>query len=47
MNGLLELSRVDRVELEFYEVNISKMMANSIAFLKLIPTLNYFKHDSY
>lgn len=34
MNGLLELSRVDRVELEFYEVNISKLMANSIALFE-------------
>ena len=30
MNALLELSRVDRTELEFYELNIPKMIANCI-----------------
>ena len=30
MNALLELSRVDRMELEFYEVNIPKMISNCI-----------------
>ena len=30
MNGLLELSRVERTDLEFYEVNIPKMMSSCI-----------------
>ena len=30
MNALLELSRVDRTELEFYELNIPKMIQNCI-----------------
>lgn len=30
MNGLLELSRVERTDLEFYEVNIPKMMISCI-----------------
>ncbi|MFV8443115.1 sensor histidine kinase [Flavobacterium sp. LB2P44] len=33
MNALLELSRVDRTELEFYEVNIPKMIASCIALV--------------
>lgn len=31
MNALLEFSRVDKMELEFYQVNISKMISNCIA----------------
>ena len=30
MNGLLELSRVERMDLEFYEVNLPKMMGSCI-----------------
>ncbi|TDE06907.1 sensor histidine kinase [Flavobacterium sandaracinum] len=41
MNGLLELSRVDRFELEFYEVNISKMIANSIALFDTNSTIEF------
>lgn len=34
MNGLLELSRVNRMELEFYEINIPKIISESIATLE-------------
>ncbi|TDE01419.1 sensor histidine kinase [Flavobacterium hiemivividum] len=34
MNGLLELSRVNRVELEFYEINIPKIISESIETLE-------------
>ncbi|MEM8520770.1 HAMP domain-containing sensor histidine kinase [Flavobacterium sp. PL12] len=41
MNGLLELTRVDRMDLEFYEVNIPKIIGNCIDLLNSDPNIEF------
>ena len=41
MNGLLELSRVDRMDLEFYEVNIPKIIGNCIDLFNSDPKIEF------
>jgi signal transduction histidine kinase len=46
MNALLELSRVERTELEFYEVNIPKMVSSCIALFNNTANVDFhFKAD--
>ena len=46
MNALLELSRVERTELEFYEVNIPKMISSCIALFDNTANVDFhFKAD--
>jgi signal transduction histidine kinase len=41
MNGLLELSRINRMELEFYEINIPKIIDESIETLEEKEDVNF------
>lgn len=46
MNALLELSRIDRTELEYYELNILKMIANCIKLFDRESNVDFhFKAD--
>lgn len=41
MNSLLDLSRIDRMELEFYEIDIIKMIENTIQLLDINSNVEF------